>query len=565
MYDTIIAGALIVNGSGATPYHADIALEDGIIAAIGQDLGTAGQTIDADGLALAPGIIDGHTHYDAQITWDPYVAPSPALGVTTIVIGNCGFTIAPCRPDDRDLVTRNLTQVEGMSLEALQTGINWDFETFPEYLDSLAARGVGPNVAAFFGHSSLRCFVLGDDASQRAATDAEIATMADLVRQAMAAGAVGFATSTNEPHNGAGGIPMPSRLADEKEMTALTAAMRESGRGLFMLTKGMGTSVADLERLAADTGAPILIAAMFHSNQDPDGVFTQFDAMTQARARGHMLIPQTSCCPLTMDFTMASPYLFEGLAAWRPAIAARDQAHLTAIYRDPAFRAAVKQELAQTHGKGLFNDEWDAIHIVEAARPENVSLENRSIAEIAAERGLAPLDCILEIALSEDLATTFVAALLHSDEAAVSRLLRAPEAHIALSDAGAHLTFLCDAGFGLHLLGHWSRERGVLSLEQAVHRLTQQPANLFGITDRGSIAVGQAADLMLFDPRTIGRTAKRRVHDLPAGASRLTTDAIGLHGVWVNGHRIVDAQGRHLDQPPPGKLLRHFADPMNAL
>ncbi|MHA1565291.1 MAG: N-acyl-D-amino-acid deacylase family protein [Alphaproteobacteria bacterium] len=564
MHDTIIANALIVDGTNTTPFHADIALADGLIAAIGQDLGSAEQCIDGDGLALAPGIIDGHTHYDAQITWDPYVAPSPALGVTTIVIGNCGFTIAPCRPADRDRIARNLTQVEGMSLEALQTGIDWDFETFPEYLDSLAARGVGPNVAAFFGHSSLRTFVLGDDASKRAATDAEIATMADMVRQAMAVGAVGFATSTNEPHNGAGGVPMPSRLADEKEMTALTAAMRESGRGLFMLTKGMCTSVADLERLAANTGAPILIAAMFHSNQDPNGVFTQFDAMTEARGRGHMLIPQTSCCPLTMDFTMASAYLFEGLAAWRPAIGA-DQEQLTAIYRDPTFRTAVKQELAQTHGKGLFNGEWDAIHIVEAARPENTALENRSIAHIAAERGLDPLDCILEIALGEDLATTFIAGLLHSDEAAVSRLLQAPEAHIALSDAGAHLTFLCDAGFGLHLLGHWSRDKGVLSLAQAVHRLTGQPADLFGITDRGRIALGQAADLMLFDPATIGRSPKRRVHDLPAGASRLTTDAVGLHGVWVNGHRIIDAQGQQLNRPPPGKLLRHFADPLAAL
>ncbi len=564
MHDTVIAGANIVDGSGAPPYGADVALNDGIIAAIGQDLGPAEQCIDAAGLALAPGIIDGHTHYDAQITWDPFVAPSPGLGVTTIVIGNCGFTIAPCRPGDRDRIARNLTQVEGMSLEALQTGIDWDFETFPEYLDSLAARGVGPNVAAFFGHSSLRTFVLGDDASKRAATDAEITTMADLVRQAMAAGAVGFATSTNEPHNGAGGVPMPSRLADAKEMTALTAAMRESGRGLYMLTKGMGTSVADLERLAAETGAPILIAAMFHSNQNPNGVFTQFDAMAEARGRGHMLIPQTSCCPLTMDFTMASPYLFEGLAAWRPAIAAsREQ--LTEIYRDPTFRAAIKQELAEIHGMGLFNGEWDAIHVVEAGRPENIPLENRSIADIAAQRNLDPLDCILEIALSENLATTFVAALLHSDEAAVSRLLRAPEAHIALSDAGAHLTFLCDAGFGLHLLGHWSRERGVLSLAEAVHRLTQQPADIFGITDRGSIAVGQAADLMLFDPATIGRTAKRRVHDLPAGASRLTTDATGLHGVWVNGHRIIDAHGRPLDQPLPGKLLRHFADPLATL
>lgn len=534
-------------------------------------MGGAGHSIDADGLALAPGIIDGHTHYDAQITWDPFVAPSPTLGVTTVVIGNCGFTIAPCRPADRDLIMRNLTQVEGMSLAALRAGIRWRFESFPEYLAALEDGGVGVNVAAYFGHSSLRTFVLGAAASSRAATAAEVATMAALVHEAMDAGAVGFATSTNEPHNGAGGVPMPSRLADTRELTALTAAMRAGGRGLFMLTRGQGTSIDDLETLAAATGAPILIAAMFHSNRDPDGVFRALDAMAAARARGHALIPQTSCCPLTMDFTMANPYLFEGLAAWRPAMVAAaggagaaGAAGRAAVYGDPGFRAAVKQELAASRGDGLFNGEWDAVEVVAAATPANAGLEGRSVAAIARDHGRDPLDCLLDLALAEDLATTFTAALLNADEGAVDRLLRRPEAHIALSDAGAHLTFLCDAGFGLHLLGHWTRERATLSLAAAVHRLTGQPAALFGMRDRGRIAAGWAADLMLFDPATVGRAAKRRVTDLPAGGSRLTTDAAGLHGVWVNGCRIVDAGGLIDGVAPSGTVLRDFAPPAMA-
>ena len=230
MFDLVIKDAEIFDGAGAKPVHGDLGVTAGKIAAIGPKLGAAKETVKADGLALAPGIIDGHTHYDAQITWDPFVDPSPALGVTTAVLGNCGFTIAPCKPADRDLTMRHLTHVEGMSLDALRAGINWGFESFPQYLDMLARQGVGPNVACFAGHSAIRTFVMGEEATERTATDDEIAQMADLVREAMAAGAVGFASSTAEAHNGEGGTPMPSRLADDEELRTLVSAMGESGQ-----------------------------------------------------------------------------------------------------------------------------------------------------------------------------------------------------------------------------------------------------------------------------------------------------------------------------------------------
>lgn len=560
MYDFIITNALIVDGTGAEAYRGSVAVSGATIAAVGSDVaGAASTTVDAEGLALAPGIIDGHTHYDAQITWDAFARPSPALGVTTAVIGNCGFTIAPCRPDDRELTMRNLTHVEGMSLAALEDGIDWGFETFPEYMDMLERRGLGLNVAAYFGHSSLRTYVLGREASERAASDDEIARMAALVREAMAAGAVGFASSTNEPHNGEGGVPMPSRLADRKEFAALLTAMRAGGRGLYMLTKGAATSIDELESLAAETGAPTLVAAMFHSSSSPDAVFDNLAAMAAARARGHPVIPQTACCPLEMDFTLGFPYLFEGLAAWKPAMEAHDKAALTAVYADPGFRRSVADEIAATRN-GLFNGAWDKVTLVEAATPAYAALDGRPLDALAAEAGKSPLELMLDIGLAEDLGTTFTAQLLHTDEAAVTRLLRAPEAHIALSDAGAHLTFLCDAGFGLHLLGHWRRDRGVMSLEAAVHRLTGQPAALFGMRDRGVLAPGKAADLLLFDPETVGRSPRYRVADLPAGASRLTTDARGLHGVWVNGRKVADDTGMVADAPLAGRLLRAFDD-----
>ena len=381
MHDLLVRNALIVDGTGAPATRGSLAVRGTAISAVGADVsGSAAATIDADGLAIAPGIIDGHTHYDAQITWDAFARPSPALGVTTAVIGNCGFTIAPCRPADREPTTKNLTHVEGMSLSALTAGIRWEFETFPEYM---ARRGVGLNVAAFFGHSSLRTYVLGADASARAASDDEIARMAQLVREAMAAGAVGFGSSTNEPHNGEGGVPMPSRLAETKEFVALLSVMREGGRGVFMLTKGLATSIDELEALAAATGAPTLIAAMFHSSRSPDAVFDQFAEMAAARARGHRLYPQTSCCPLEMDFTLAEPYVFEGLAAWRPAMAAKDRRQLSAVYADPAFRKAVGAEIAAERG-GLFNGEWDKVHLVEASawrRTSYCSTRTRSAGE----------------------------------------------------------------------------------------------------------------------------------------------------------------------------------------
>jgi len=560
MFDLVIRDALILDGTGAEPVRGDLAVRDGRIAAVGGRLGAAKQTVQADGLALAPVIIDGHTHYDAQITWDAYANPSPALGVTTAVLGNCGFTIAPCRPTHRDITMRNLTHVEGMSLDALRAGIRWEFESFPQYLDMLERQGVGPNIACFVGHSAVRTYVMGEDASTRTAREDEVAQMADLVRDAMAAGAIGFASTTAEAHNGEGGVPMPSRLADDRELRSLVKAMGEAGKGVYMLTRGRTTSIPYLEELAAEARRPVVIAALFHSNTNPEAAFTTLAQINAARGRGNRLYAQTSCCPLSMDFTFKSPYVFEGLAAWKPAMQAHDGAALARIYADPAFRDAVRQELAEARGQRLFNSEWDMVRVVEVARAEHQALEGQSVATLARQAGREPLDYILDLALSEGLDTAFVAQLLHNDEAAVTRILQDPETHISLSDAGAHLTFLCDAGFGLHLLGHWVRDRQVMSLAQAVHRLTGQPAMLFGIADRGVLKPGLAADLMLFDPATVARGRNQRVHDLPAGAARLTTQAVGLHGVWVNGTRLVDQAGAMLgDAGRPGQVLRRFA------
>lgn len=558
MHDLRIRNAMLYDGLGSPGFQGDLAVSNGRICALGQVEGPASESIDAHGLALMPGIIDTHTHYDAQLTWDPYATPSAALGVTTAVIGNCGFTIAPCKPQDRELVMQNLTQVEGMGIETLRAGIRWDFESFPQYMDLLERQGSALNIAAFVGHSSMRTYVMGEDAAKRAATAPEIAQMRAIIIEAMQAGAVGFATSTSPAHNGHGGLPMPSRLADDAELRALVSSLKVSGRGVFMLTKGGQSTPAFLEELAAESGRPVIVAALLHNPTNPRVVFDELDAISAANARGRRMLGAISCCPLSFDFTLESPYPIESLAAWKPAFALQGAA-LRTMLADPAFRQSIRDELARPASVRIFNGEWHKVQVVETVKPQHAKYEQHNLAELAAEAGKDPLDFWFDLALAEDLKTLFVALTLNSDEDAVARLIRHPHSLVSLSDAGAHLTFFNDAGFGLHLLGHWVREKGELTLPEAIYRLTGQAAAVFGIRARGTLRVGNAADLMLFDPASVNRGPKQRVHDLPAGGSRLTTASIGVHGVWVNGTRIVNERGQVPLDTLPGKLLRDFA------
>ena len=368
---------------------------------------------------------------------------------------------------------------------------------------------------------------------------------------------MGFATSTSPSHNGASGDPMPSRLANDREMSALVGVLGERGRGVFMLTKGGRTSVEFLESLAAESRRPVVIAALLHNSTRPGAVFADLERIAAAQSRGRRLFGQVSCCPLTMEFTLEAPYPFEGIASWKPAMSAGDE--LKPLLADSGFRARVKKDLEEPLAVRLFNGEWDKLKVVEVSNAGNRRFEGKIVQAAAEEAGVHPLDWLLDLSLEEDLKTTFAAVLLNSDEQAVGRLLTDPFSSIALSDAGAHLTFFCDAGFGLHLLGHWVREKSVMPLEEAVRRLTSHPAEIFGIRDRGRLEPGAFADLLLFDPERVDRAPARRVFDLPAGARRLTTDAVGVHGVWINGTRVVNASGLCNDGTLPGKLLKDFA------
>lgn len=560
MYDFVIRNALLLDGLGHEPRQSSLAVKAGRIAAIGDDIGEGRETIDADGLALMPGIIDSHTHYDAQVTWDAMCDPSPALGVTTVVMGNCGFTIAPCRPDDRELMMGHLTRVEGMAIEALREGIQWGFETYPEYLEMIERRGVGPNMAVYIGHSALRTYVMGVQATDRAATDSEIETMCGLIAEAIDAGAIGFSSSTHEQHVGWGGVPMPSRLADDREFEAIARTLGAKGRGTMMIVKGSRTGIDWIENLAAQSGRPVLVSAMRHHPAAPNKVFDDLAALRNARERGRRLYGQCSCMPMAMDFSLENPYPFEAYEAWKPAIEAQGREAYLAVLRNPDWRAAMKHEIETDPGMRIFRGNWDRLEVAEAGTEVNRALEGRSVGEIARAAGKHPFDAFVDLALEEDLKTLYATEFSNYDVPAVSRILQDPDNQISLGDAGAHLSFLCEAGFGLHLLGRWVRELGVLSLAEAARRLAGQQANLFGIRDRGSLQVGLAADLLLFDPETVGIGPRKRLFDLPGGATRLRTDAIGVHGVWVNGVRLADADGPLSPAGRlPGQVLRDFA------
>jgi len=381
--------------------------------------------------------------------------------------------------------------------------------------------------------------------------------MATLVREAMAAGAIGFATSTSPAHNGEGGFPMPSRLASDEEMMQLTLAMSSQGGGVYMVTKGGQMPLSFLESLAAASHRPVMVAALLHNSTNPNGVFNDLKAITDANQRGHKLTGQVSCCPLSMDFTFASAYPVEGLSSWKPALGLQ-HAELKTCLASSDFRAKVKEELSQSATFRLFNSEWEKVHVVETFKPENQVYEQQSVAALASQAGLDPLDFALNLALEEDLRTVFTAMLLNSDTDAVTKMLNHPHSLVSLSDAGAHLTFFNDAGFGLHLLGYWSRDMGAMSLTQAVHQLTAQPAEILGLKNRGLLREGYAADLLLFDPKTVGRGPKKRVFDLPLGAPRLHTDGLGVHGVWVNGQLIADQNGMLENTPLAGELITEF-------
>lgn len=559
MVDLVIRGATIVDGLGTDPRRADLAVKDGRIAAIGEISDKGTETVDADGLVLAPGIVDVHTHYDAQVTWDQTLSPSPSLGVTTAVIGNCGFGIVPAPPAARDLVIRNLSVVEGMDLDALRTGIAWDFESFSDYMAMLRRRGAYANLAVLAGHSTIRTAVMGEAASQRAdATPEELARMKALVADAMANGAIGLGASYSLNHSGFGGVPMPSTIAPMSELDALVEAMGPRGKGVIAIASGVKTP-QELEPMAEKHGRPFFqgTGMAMYNEQEPQRALKIFDDCAAAIGRGNGLYVQIPCQPLSFDFTMANAYPFYSHSAFDP-IKAYTPDQLKAVYRDPSWRAKFRENAKNPRPGMIFQGNWDRVMVAVAQKPANAKYVNRYLHEIAKAEHRDPLDIMLDLSLDEDLETAFLGRFLNVGDDGVARLLKHEAGVVALSDAGAHLIYMCDAGFGLHFLARWVRERGDFDLAEGVRRLTSHPADLYGIRNRGRLAVGAQADLLLFDPATVGVSPAERVADLPGGGRRTIRRPTGVHGVYCNGVKTFDGKDYVKHTKGPGHVLDKF-------
>jgi N-acyl-D-aspartate/D-glutamate deacylase len=565
MSDLVIRGATIVDGLGHEPRRADLAVKDGRIEAVGEIRDREARTIDAGGLVLSPGIVDLHTHYDAQVTWDPTLSPSPSLGVTTAVIGNCGFGIVPAPPAARDLVIRNLSVVEGMDLDALRAGIRWEFESFGEYMDMLRRRPAYANLAVLAGHSTIRTAVMGEAASQRAdATPEELARMKAMVADAMARGAIGLGASYSLNHSGYGGVPMPSTIAPLSELDALVGAMGPRGQGVIAIASGVKTP-EELEPMAAKYGRPFFqgTGMAMYNEQEPERALRIFDACAAALRRGNGLYVQIPCQPLSFDFTMANAYPFYSHSAFDP-IKAHTPDQLKDVFRDPSWRARFRDNARNPRPGMIFQGNWERVMVAVVHKPANARYVNRYLDEIAAAEKRDPLDVMLDLALDENLETAFLGRFLNVGDEGVARLLKHEAGVVALSDAGAHLIYMCDAGFGLHFLAHWVRERGDFDLAEGVRRLTSHPADLYGIRNRGRIAVGAQADLLLFDPATVGVSPAERVADLPGGGRRTIRRPTGVHGVFCNGVMTFDGRDYVRHAVAPGHVLDRFNAPQGS-
>ena len=562
MLDVLIRSAEICDGTAAPRFTGDIAIHHGQVVAVGRVEDRARHVVEANGLFAAPGFIDVHTHYDCQISWDPQLTPSGWHGVTTVVLGNCGFTIAPCHPSDRELLMQMLLYVEGMPTSALAAGIHWEWTSFPEYLATLQRWQPALNVAAFVGHSAIRYFVMRDAASRRPATDDELMAMRQLLSEAMQAGAWGFSSSQSPTHFFGDGTPVPSRVASRDELRILAAALRPFERGVIEIAPEhlLGTAEDKIQDqqfyavLAQAAGKVVSWAPLLHNPFEPQGALRVIDNAAHLQASALRVVPQVGCRPLEVRVTFGSSSIAtENNPFWRP-ILAKPLAERTELLKSRPFRDELRALSSGGGWVAALGPSWTQIFLRWSPSANHLDWIDRSVADIAAARATDEVDTLLDLSLETNLACQWGIPIMNTDEEIVGQLLRHPAGLLALSDAGAHVDTLADHSFTTHLLGHWVRDRGLLSWEEAVRLLTSVPARLYGIPNRGELRPGFAADVVLFDPKRVAPGRTELWNDLPGGAHRLVQPAVGVEYVFVNGVAIVE-QGKATMQRP-GIVLR---------
>jgi N-acyl-D-aspartate/D-glutamate deacylase len=566
-YDVLIKGGRIYDGSGLPSYFGDVAINGDRIVEVGRINDSARRVVNAEGLAVSPGFIDFHTHMDAQLLWDPLATSSCFHGVTTLIPGNCGLSLAPCRPQDRDNVIGSFVRVEAMPSQVLRQAVKWEWTSFPQYLDRLQEK-LGVNVAALMGHCAVRQFVMGEESSERAATPVEIAQMKSLVREGMKAGAIGFSTNQNRRHMREDGRPIPSRLATDEEIVELASVLGELNCGSMQISRGtLGTArpveedVDFFRRLASTSGRPVIWQSIAHRWNAPELWRKLLDLAQDSLASGAPSYPLTNARLFNGRFTLKNAQTFDDLPSWKQVMFAPVEQRAE-LFSDTERRRQLRFEAVEDKRPTTFSRRWDQIFLIKAARVKNQQLEGKSVEAIARSLNKDVIDTFLDIAVEENLETMFQNSGSR-DEEATAAILKSPITLVGQSDAGAHLVYHAGYGYATRFLGYWVREKAVMPLEEAIRKLTFMVASVFGLYDRGLIRPGMAADLVLFDPQTVRECEPEMVNDLPGGEKRLIQRAIGVKTTMVNGSILVQ-DGEHTGAFP-GRVLRNYDNGRAAL
>ncbi len=560
-YDLLITNARIIDGSGGPSSEGSVAVTGGTIQSVGKVSGSATRVIDAQGLAVSPGFIDNHCHYDAQVTWDPLCTFSCYHGATSVVIGNCSLSLAPVRDEDHYALAQMLSRVEAIPIESLQEGINWSWNTVPEYMAALDGN-LGVNLGVLIGHSAVRRYVMGEESQERDATEAEIQAMKALVREGMEAGALGFSVSRNMGHFDLTGRPLPAIVAPEEELFALTSVVGDVGAGILQCGGGTTPEMQSglCSRLSTESGRPLVYNNITHRWSAPNQWREHLDYVTDTVDRGNRAYPLISPRSSNTRFTMLNAQVFDRLPSWKPIMEGSPAQKMTA-FRDPEVRRRLRLEAVEGADVpfNAFSRRWDHLFITAPALEKNRGLKGMSIDRLATEQDKDVLDAFLDLILEEGLETGFELNQSGGDEAAMTNMLTSPYPVVGLSDGGAHVIFDAGYGYSTYFLGHWIRDKQIMSLEQAVRKLTSIPAELFDITDRGLIKEGLAADLVIFNPDTIGPLEPVMVDDFPGGSKRLAQFAEGIEYTIVNGQVLMEG-GEHTGALP-GRVLRNSKHP----
>jgi len=561
-YDLVIKNGTVVDGSGLPRYRADVGVRHGRIVTIGRIRERAREVVDAEGQVVTPGFVDGHTHMDAQIFWDPLGTSSCWHGITSVVMGNCGFTLAPCAKENKHLVVRNLQRAEDIPPAAMEAGIEWRWTTFPEFLDCLESLPKGINYAGYVGHSAVRTYVMGERAFAQAASEDDLKAMEREVRDAIRAGAIGFTTSRSPAHETPDGRCVASRMATWDEVRRLVGVMGELNAGLFEIAgEGVDRTPNDpglrdyhvrLRDLAVESGRPVTFG-VFSRRSVPDVWRKYLALLDETAAAGGRMFAQVHSRSLSALLSFKTQTPFDHLPVWKE-LRALPLAEQRRQLRDPEMRRRLIAASGESDGRRPLGTEAARADYDRLLVFDTVEGPHRTVAEVARERGQHPAETMIDLALAKDLDLFFLQPIANEDQDAALELMRHPRAVVTFSDSGAHVSQLMDSSLQTHLLYHWVRRKQAFTLEQAVRMLTLVPATLWGFADRGLIREGMAADFVVFDPETIAAEMPEVVDDLPAGARRLVQRTRGIAATIVNGEVLL-RDGKHTGALP-GRLLR---------